>query len=146
MTLKTKQLVLTMTLLSTTILLLACGRAEFTSTQLQQQCATVENGGRVSVSCPNGLNYSFTAPTNGINGVDGVNGVDGMDTQDITVFDPCGDDPSSVDEILLIFPDKSVLAWYKNVGLVVLTPGVTYQTTDNQRCIFKVDSDGNVND
>jgi hypothetical protein len=134
-------------ILLATLVLVACGRARFTVTQVQQQCTTQEANGLINVNCPNGVNYSFPAPTDGIDGQDGVdgqNGTNGMNAQGILVVDPCGDNLNQVDEVLLIFPDKSVLAWYQGVGFVVLTPGVTYQTTDSQRCIFKIDSNANV--
>lgn len=134
-------------LIMATFVLIACGRSKFTITQTEIQCSTTEVNGNISVSCPNGVNYSFPAPVNGIdgnNGNDGINGTNGINAQGILVIDPCGDLLNEVDEVLLVFPDKSVLAWYQNVGMVVLTPGVTYQTTDNQRCVFKVDSNGNV--
>jgi len=128
-------------------LLVACGDVKFTVTQTELQCDSSELNGTINVKCPNGTNYAFPAPTDGIDGndgLDGQNGTDGMNAQGILVVDPCGDVLNQVDEVLLIFPDKSVLAWYQGVGFVVLTPGVQYQTTDNQRCTFKVDVDGNV--
>lgn len=135
--------------------LIACGKRKvFISTHDNTaiQCVSNKNGNNINVSCPNGVNYSFPAPTDGINGVDGVNGTDGanglngINAQGIQIVDPCGDMVGQVDEILLVFPDNSVLAWYQAVGFVVLTPGVTYQTTDGQHCVFTVDANGAVND
>lgn len=136
-------------LLLSLIVFVACGNAKFTVTQSQVQCDSIEANGMINVKCPNGVNYAFPAPTDGIDGndgLDGQNGTDGMNAQGILVIDPCGDVLNQVDEVLLIFPDKSVLAWYQGVGFVVLTPGVQYQTTDNQRCLFNIDANGNVND
>ncbi|MGL4790430.1 MAG: hypothetical protein ACRCW1_03390 [Anaerotignaceae bacterium] len=132
----------------TLLLLLACGKAKFyTPTSQALQCTTNELNGFINVSCPNGVSYSFLAPqngTNGLDGADGINGQDGLDAQQIKVIDPCGDFVNAVDEVLLVFPDKTVIAWYKNVGMVVLQPGIQYQTTDAQQCRFSVDSEGNV--
>jgi len=70
-------------------------------------------------------------------GQDGENGTDGADAEYFIekVVDPCGDG-KGVDEILLVTMD-GVLAWYKNVGLVVLEDG-NYVTTDKQRCKFSI--------
>lgn len=55
----------------------------------------------------------------------------------LSVVDPCGDGPG-VDEVLIVLQDGLYLAWYKKVGLSVLLDGVTYITTDYQRCKFKI--------
>lgn len=127
------------------ILLAACSKEEITYTQQEVQCTTTEVGQRILVECPNGMNYQFDAPRDGIDGVNGLNGTNGNDAQGITVIDPCGDMVASVDEILLVFPDGRVLAWYQNVGLTLLTPGTVYQTTDAQACVFTVNSNGSIN-
>lgn len=139
----------------TLVVLVACGRAKFyTPTQNKdQQCVSSQLGSQIHVSCPDGTNYAFAAPVNGVNGTNGVDGsngsngldgVDGVDAQGIRIVDPCGDHAGNPDEVLLIFPDGSVLAWYLNIGLVVLQKNVTYQTTDAQRCVFKIDSNNNL--
>lgn len=84
----------------------------------------------------------------GANGQDGVDGEDGQDAPSnpwtvSSVVDPCGDDPGQVDEVLLFYENGEILAWYKNVGLVLLSPGGSYVTTDKQECRFKIDLDGN---
>lgn len=76
----------------------------------------------------------------GVNGVDGQNGIDGQDGEDAKYFvtevvDPCGAS-SGPDEILLV-TNAGIMAWYKNVGLVLLEDG-NYVTTDSQRCRFSV--------
>lgn len=134
--------------LLTLFLLVACGDAEFAMpTNQALQCTTDEFNGRIYVACPNGVSYSFSAPMpglNGLDGADGINGQDGLNAQAIKVIDPCGDFVNTVDEVLLIFPDNTVIAWYINVGMVVLTPNVQYQTTDAQQCKFKVTKNGEV--
>lgn len=55
------------------------------------------------------------------------------------VLDPCGDGPG-VDEVLLILGDGTVLAWYVDLGLAVLEPGI-YMTTDSQGCTFEITED-----
>lgn len=85
------------------------------------------------VQCPN---YQIFVP-NGRNGTDGVDGHDGTSSI-INIIDPCGDSGSGPDEILLVMADGSIIAWYKNLGLSILTQGVTYITTDSQQCRFRV--------
>lgn len=58
----------------------------------------------------------------------------------IEIVDPCGDHKGHPDEIVLIFSDGSVLAWYKDLGFSVLEEGVVYQTTDKQKCKFKIEN------
>lgn len=52
------------------------------------------------------------------------------------VIDPCGDGPGQ-DEILLVLSEGSVVAWYKDLGLVELEDG-NYVTTDSQSCSFSI--------
>ena len=70
----------------------------------------------------------------------GANGGKGENGESVIVeyIDPCGDSPG-VDEILLRFSDGSLVAWYKNLGLFLLSPG-TYVTTDVSKCLFTVHS------
>jgi hypothetical protein len=68
---------------------------------------------------------------------DGNDGEDGV----LSITDPCGDDPNHPDEVLLSLNDGSVIVWYKNVGLSVLTVG-NYTTTDHQKCNFTINEDG----
>lgn len=60
----------------------------------------------------------------------------------IRIIDPCGDGPGH-DEVVLIFPGGEVMAWYLDLGLTLLEPGVVYRTTDTQRCLFMVDPETN---
>ena len=53
------------------------------------------------------------------------------------IVDPCGDGPG-VDEVVLILEGNMAIAWYKNVGMVVLEPYVHYTTTDRQKCKFQI--------
>jgi len=89
--------------------------------------------------CPDGSVTEL--PRDGYDGRDGIDGVDGIDGENGAVqaiYDPCGDLPGYPDEIVLIMSDMTILAWYKNLGLTVLEPGVGYQTTDKQKCRFRV--------
>jgi hypothetical protein len=72
---------------------------------------------------------------------DGQDGVDGQDAA-IEVIDPCWDGPG-VDEVILRLVDGSLLAWYKDKGLFVLSPG-NWVTTDSQSCHFTVDVNNQV--
>ena len=88
----------------------------------------------------------------GIDGKDGVDGIDGLDGVDgakgepgdpgliTSMIDPCGDSPGQ-DEVLFILSDGRHAAWYLDVGLVILTDG-TYQTTDKQKCRFRISEGG----
>ena len=127
------------------VVLIACDNANFAMpTQQQQQCLTTELNDLIRVNCPNGNYYSFAAPLDGVDGRNGLDGENGVNAQGIRIVDPCGDFVGQVDEILLIFPDNTAVAWYVNVGMVALTPNTQYQTTDGQQCRFKVDLNGNV--
>lgn len=48
-------------------------------------------------------------------------------------IDPCG--PSTTFDEILLDTNYGVVAYYKNLGLVVLEDGA-YATTDNQKCNF----------
>lgn len=117
------------------ILLPACGE----NTTIYDQC-TVE--GQYLV-CPDGTRSEL--PRSGVDGRDGVDGTDGRDGADgsiIAVYDPCGDDVGVADEIILVLGEnlsnRTFLAWYRPIGLSVLEPGITYRTTDRQRCRFQI--------
>lgn len=64
----------------------------------------------------------------------------------VAIIDPCGDNPGKVDEIIFEMADGSYTAWYSGLGLFVLEPGQTYQTTDNQLCKFEITTDGEFNE
>jgi len=51
-------------------------------------------------------------------------------------IDPCGDGPGP-DEILVELNDGSLMAWYNNIGLVIIEDG-NYVTTDSQQCPFSI--------
>ena len=61
-------------------------------------------------------------------------------TQLIDVINPCGESGSGVDEILFRLSSGTLIAWYRTIGLVVLTPG-NYYTTDSDMCFFVVNDD-----
>lgn len=131
-------------LLLSLLLLVACSDENIYTTANATRCTTQSVGVMLQVNCDNGTVFTFTAPTSGVDGVNGTNGTNGLNAQGIVVVDPCGDLVGQVDEVLLVFPDNSVLAWYQGVGFVVLAHNTTYQTTDGQSCVFQVDSQGNV--
>ena len=62
-------------------------------------------------------------------------------------LDPCGDAVGIYDEVLLTTNSGKVVAYFE-IGskrfLSILLPNVWYQTTDQQSCVFKVDSNGNL--
>jgi hypothetical protein len=77
--------------------------------------------------------------TCGVSTVSITNGTDGDDgTFAISeVLDPCGDGPGA-DEVVLVFATGEWIAWYSGLGLSILAPGGSYQTTDQQACTFSV--------
>lgn len=106
------------------------------------------------IICPDGS--SVNLPEDGLPGVDGRDGVDGVDGTNgsvIEILDPCGDyihgnspnNPNSADEVVLRLDNGLFLAWYKDLGFVVLDQGVIYQTTDKQKCSFMIQNDQLVN-
>jgi len=109
--------------------LTACGNASF---QAVKYTCSIDGP---QIVCPDGT--SADLPEDGNDGVDGVNGIDGQDGTQVKIIDPCGDGPG-VDEVVMVFGDGTVLAWYLNVGFSVLQEGVRYQTTDSQKCQFSV--------
>ena len=127
----------------------ACGRrASFTSAG--GTCTVSDN----KIVCPDGSSLELPAPEPGKDGRDGSDGQDGEDGADgkdglngtiVTIVDPCGDDPGHVDEVVMVFSDGTILAWYLNIGFSVLEPGVVYRTTDHQKCKFTVNG-GKVED
>ncbi len=84
----------------------------------------------------------------GPQGPQGVAGADGQDAI-LEIIDPCGDNPSKVDEVLLRLADGSLVGLFaKNHNgnyprLAVITDG-KYITTDGTYCAFTVDSEGQV--
>lgn len=122
-------------LLGLLLLTSGCGNAKFQSTNNPALACSIVND---QIVCPDGSISPL--PEDGVNGNDGVNGRDGINGADgtqINIVDPCGDGPGH-DEVLLIFDNGSVLAWYLDIGFAVLQEGVNYQTTDAQECKFNV--------
>jgi hypothetical protein len=59
----------------------------------------------------------------------------------VAVIDPCGDGPG-FDEVILQLADGTLIAYFESGSrrhLSILGPG-NYQTTDQQQCLFSVDS------
>lgn len=65
----------------------------------------------------------------------------------VEILNPCGDDPTRVDEVLLRLSDGTVLASFSdnasgsNTRFSLIGPG-TYSTTDGTGCTFTLTSDG----
>lgn len=124
----------------TVLFLVGCGDRIVQIKEVPVNCS-ISNG---YLTCPDGTRIKL--PKNGEDGKDGINGSDGQDGTLIAVLDPCGDyvhnnDPShknSVDEVLMIFNDGTILAYYKNLGLSVLEENIEYRTTDKQKCKFEI--------
>lgn len=134
--------------------LAACGRAKFEP--VNYQCKIEGN----LIMCPDGSQAELPKDgidgkdgkdgsdgANGQDGQDGIDGADGQNGQDgkdgldgsiVNVIDPCGDKPNAVDEIILQLENDVFLAWFKDVGLVVLNQNTMYQTTDSQKCLFSI--------
>lgn len=135
------------------LLIAGCGRkATFSVVDTPPPCTVVSTTEGTTIVCgntstfiPNGKDGANGQDgTDGANGTDGTNGTDGQDGQDavLEVIDPCGDGPS-VDEVILRLVDGSLLAWYKDKGLFVLSPG-NWVTTDSQSCHFTVDANNQI--
>ena len=90
-------------------------------------CSVVQDVGGATITCSDGSSAYI------------ADGADGLDAPFAIseVRDPCGDGPGP-DEVILIFATGEWVAWYQNLGLSILTPGGTYQTTDQQACVFTV--------
>lgn len=74
---------------------------------------------------------------------DGIAGVPGpvSPTAIAAIIDPCGPH-NGPDEILLQMQDGRFIAWYLDLGLVVLERGIVYRTTDDQECRFWISPAG----
>ena len=56
------------------------------------------------------------------------------------IYDPCGPSESGLDEIILVYPDGALIAYFEQNGhrhLTALIDGA-YRTTDAQKCFFEV--------
>lgn len=94
---------------------------------------------------------------NGNDGLDGANGQDGRDGSDapptpftpVALLNPCGDNPSLNDEVLVLLSNGTLLASFSsnssglNTRLGILRAG-TYITTDGDNCTFTLDNSGNI--
>ena len=94
---------------------------------------TVENG--KNIICPSGTAF-IEDETNNPSGTDLIVGVS----------NPCGDDPSILhDEVILITSSGQAFAYFENGNdrrLSLLSPNVTYRTTDGGNCLFSLDVNG----
>lgn len=69
-----------------------------------------------------------------------------LETRIIDLYDPCGDDPGEIDEVLLQASDGRWAAYFQQGSrrmIAVLPPG-SYQTTDNQKCRFEITNSGSI--
>lgn len=60
----------------------------------------------------------------------------------VSLIDPCDDYPGYYDEVLMRIEDGRLVAFFEDNGrryLTILIPNVAYQTTDKQKCVFKID-------
>lgn len=94
-------------------------------------CSIVEQTNGSVIECTDG---TTTVLVNGQNGQDGQNGEPAL----INIHDPCGDGPG-YDELILELGDGRFIAWYQDLGMVELLPGVMYRTTDEQACKFTLE-------
>lgn len=102
--------------------LTGCGRkARFSPAPGPLTCTTTPHPLGSLISCPDGSQSLL------------YNGEDAF----LEVIDPCGDEAGFEDEILLRMADGQLVAWYKNVGFVLVGAGA-YRTTDHQKCDFTV--------
>jgi hypothetical protein len=87
----------------------------------------------------NGADGQDGAP--GATGPAGPAGADGQDAV-LSVVDPCGPLPGNQpNEVLFQLSTGRYAAWYKDIGLVLLSDG-NWQTTDAQHCHFQVSGGG----
>ena len=126
------------------LVLVACGHRHVNVYQNinGSSCSTSQTPEGAKVECTDGTSAVITNGLDGLNGSDGVDGTNGTNSI-VNIIDPCGDG-NGPDEILLVLDNGQVVAWYSNLGLTVLQPNELYQTTDTQRCKFRVDMNGNV--
>lgn len=117
-------------------LLVSCGRGPAGKSGLNGKdggscrVESVSNGARII--CDDGSQSVI------LNGEDGVSEV-------FNIIDPCGDDVSEFDEILLK-TNSGIIAYLEDRGrriLVKLSPG-NYVTGDRQLCQFRVNSDDSI--
>jgi hypothetical protein len=121
--------------------LIAVGCGDNTEFESVNQCKVDQIIGGVLITCGDTQQIVYNGTpgldgTDGHNGNDGTNGQDGQDSIQ-KVYDPCGNGPGA-DEIVLKLANNQFMAWYLNLGLVLLDQNVVYQTTDAQHCKFKI--------
>lgn len=65
----------------------------------------------------------------------------------VEYLDPCGDYVNQYDELILKTSSGDYIAYFEQGGkrfLTKLLRNTQYQTTDNQGCLFKIDTNGNL--
>lgn len=110
-------------------------------------CSVTENTQTITVSCTDGTLATWNKPKDGAKGDKGDTGAQGPAGSGtiLETINPCGTNKKDVDEILIRLSDNKIVAWYKNVGLVILGPGA-YETTDHDKCKFTVNEDLSIED
>lgn len=97
-----------------------------------QNCTVTENDNGAIVTCGS----SVVQISNGEDAVQSPYAIEKL-------IDPCGDFPGYADEIIIKTHNGELIVYFEDGGrrfLSSLTPG-NYQTTDRQRCNFRVTSD-----
>lgn len=106
-----------------------------------------------STSCDNGGVRVVLSIDGNLTAYESCNGLDGepLPSQIVSVelINPCGDAPNIHDEVLMKFPDGTIVSSFsdnkegKNTRFSILTPG-NYMTTDGDNCLFMIGEDGHV--
>jgi hypothetical protein len=115
-----------------------------------KSCTVESLANGLRLYCEDGSEALVFNGRDGRDGVDGSNGRDGVDglngsSSVLSIIDPCGDDPSEFDEVLLL-TEHGYIAYFEDKGkrfLSLLAPG-SYRTTDRQACEFSIDASGNL--
>lgn len=125
-------------LLSSLFVLTSCG-VKFTTSIVKYstpaiQCTTALNGANIDVTCPNGVNYSFPAPTNGRNGNDGSDGKDGTNGHNALIAQNNADSSMCVNKGIVIRSgtdtnDNNILEISETVATAVLCNGIDAKTS-----------------
>lgn len=140
-------LILMSLFLTLAVFLSGCGQPFYTEHRETLNCSVEKTDDVTIIECPDGTvaeiddGENGSDGINGVDGLDGLNGIDGVDGMDGTTFtlvDPCGDGPGH-DELLIKLNDNTYLAWYYNLGFVILNEYTNYVTTDSQRCSFHIE-------
>lgn len=118
------------------IFLTGCSESSFVGIDPASQCFPEQVSDGVQFTCKDGSTYTVK------NGLDGSDGLDGEDSFIVDVIDPCGQETTH-DEVLLLTEDGNYLAYFSNgtdSRLSLLSEGILYRTTDGTNCRFSIDS------